>query len=56
MKYKNISDKDLSMPGIGIVKSGESREMPQGFHNANFVLVEKEQSEEKGKVDIKINK
>ena len=38
MRYKNISSKDLAIPGIGLVKSGESKEMPKGFHNANFIV------------------
>ena len=39
MKYKNISKKDLSVVGIGLVKSGEIKDMPKGFHNANFEKV-----------------
>jgi len=40
-KFKNITKNDLSIPDIGIVKAGETREMPDGFHNLNFELVEK---------------
>ncbi len=45
MKYKNISKKDLAIPGIGLVKSGQTREMPKGFHNANFEVVPKKVNE-----------
>jgi len=41
MKYKNVSKKDLAIPGIGLVKSGQTKEMPKGFHNANFERVKK---------------
>ena len=49
MKYKNVSKKDLLVVGIGLVKSGAIRNMPVGFHNANFLPVEiiKEIKEEK---------
>lgn len=55
MKYKNITDKDFTLPGIGLVKAGEVREMPKGFHNANFELVnevvkpEKKEDNKEGK-------
>jgi len=39
MKYRNTSEKDLTIPGIGLIKSGEIRNMPQGFHNINFEKV-----------------
>jgi len=35
-KYKNISSRDLWVPGVGTIKAGESAEMPEGFRNANF--------------------
>jgi len=38
-KFKNISGKDLSVPGVGIIEAGQIREMPEGFHNANFVEI-----------------
>ena len=38
-QYKNISDKDLTLPEIGIVKAGEFTEQPDGFNNANFEKV-----------------
>ena len=38
-QYKNISDKDLMLPGIGVVKAGENIEQPDGFNNANFEKV-----------------
>lgn len=34
--YKNTSSEDLAIPGVGIVKAGETAELPGGFHNANF--------------------
>jgi hypothetical protein len=39
MKFKNVSQKDLRIPGIGLVKSGEIKNMPKGFNNANFEKV-----------------
>jgi hypothetical protein len=39
MKFKNTTNQDLNIPDVGIVKAGEIREMPDGFHNANFVEV-----------------
>ena len=38
-KYKNISGKDLWLPGIGNVKADETTEQPDGFNNANFETV-----------------
>ncbi len=52
-KYKNISDKDLSIPGIGIVKAGEEREMPEGFNNANFKKVASNEEVKKENKQIK---
>jgi len=46
MKYKNISGQDLTIIGVGIVKDGETREMPEGFNNANFEKVGKSKSDE----------
>lgn len=58
-RHKNISNQDLTIPGIGIVKAGEEKEMPDGFNNANFVKVkdkktkkEEEEIEEKKEVEI----
>ena len=39
MKFKNISEQDLSVPGVGIVKAGEIADLPADFHNANFKRV-----------------
>ena len=39
--YKNVSEKDLMIPGIGVIGAGETFDMPEGFHNANFEKVEK---------------
>lgn len=41
MKYKNVSGKDLTLPGIGLVKADGILEQPDGFNNANFIKVEK---------------
>lgn len=38
-KYKNISDQEVTLPGVGIIKPGEEVEMTKGFNNANFKLV-----------------
>jgi hypothetical protein len=46
-----MSDKDLSIPGVGIVESGEIVELPESFHNANFQLVETQKSK-KEKVEL----
>lgn len=40
MKYKNISNRDLWLPGIGTLKADEVVEQPDGFNNANFEKVE----------------
>ncbi len=40
-KFKNISDKDLTVLGAGIIKAGETVELPSDFHNANFQRVTK---------------
>lgn len=46
MKYKNISDKDLSLVGVGLVKAGEVVEVNEPINNANFQLLKKEQKDE----------
>lgn len=51
MKYKNISDQDLSIPGVGIVKAGEVADLPEGFHNANFQSVEQPERTRSKKVE-----
>jgi len=40
-KLKNITKNDLMIPGFGIVKAGETANLPDGFHNANFEEVKK---------------
>jgi hypothetical protein len=40
-KYKNIASRDQAIPGVGIVKAGETVELPDSFHNANFERQEK---------------
>lgn len=39
MKFKNISNEELTLPEIGVVKAGETIEAPEGFNNANFEKV-----------------
>ena len=39
MKFKNISEQDLSVPGVGTIKAGEVADLPEDFHNANFKKV-----------------
>lgn len=41
-KFQNITEHDLSVPGVGIIKAGETVEAPEGFHNANFEKVKDE--------------
>jgi len=52
MKYKNITEQDLSVIGVGIVKVGQEVEMPKGFNNANFKIVKKEKEVETKKLEI----
>jgi hypothetical protein len=47
MKYKNITDQDLIIPGYGEVKSGESIDLPEDFHNVNFAKVKEENKNKK---------
>jgi len=41
MKFKNIATRDLIVPGVGIVKSGKTVDLPSDFHNANFIEVKR---------------
>lgn len=34
--YKNMTGRDVMIPGIGMAKDGEVIEVPDGFHNAGF--------------------
>lgn len=36
--YKNISDVELALPGIGIIKPGEIVEVDEPINNVNFEL------------------
>lgn len=45
MKYVNISDQELIINGLGVVKPGDEIEAPKGFNNANFKPVTKEAKE-----------
>jgi len=56
MKFKNISDYDLAIPGVGLVKAGEEKNMPAGFHNANFAKVSEKKVDDKPKEEIKKSK
>ena len=49
--FKNISNEDLSIIGVGIVNAGETVELPDTFHNANFAIVKGEDKIEKEKVE-----
>ena len=53
-KFKNKTDKDFTLPGIGLVKAGEVREMPDGFHNANFEKVGSEVVKPENKKEDKV--
>lgn len=33
---KNITERDLTVIGVGIVKAGETAKVPVTFHNVNF--------------------
>jgi hypothetical protein len=46
-KYKNISKDELTVPNVGVVKSGEIVETPEDFHNINFERVEKKKEDNK---------
>ena len=39
---KNLTDQELSLPNIGVVKAGETIEVPDDFHNGNFEDVKTE--------------
>lgn len=55
-EVKNITEKDLTVIGIGIVKAGETVKVPVGFHNANFEIVKKGDTEKEVAKDIKNTK
>ena len=44
---KNTSDQDLAIVGVGLVKAGETVEVSDEFHNANFVEVNSKEEKEK---------
>jgi hypothetical protein len=46
MRYKNISTKEMTIPGIGVVEAGGEIETKQEISNPNF-------QEVKGKVEEK---
>ena len=45
-KYKNISDKDLALPNIGIVKAGKVIESEIEINNVNFELIKEDKKED----------
>jgi len=58
MKYKNISETDLFVPQVGLVKAGEVVETEVNINNSNFQKVEpakpvqaKEKEEDKNKIN-----
>lgn len=42
MKYKNITKKDLSLVGVGLVKAGEVFETEVKINNPNFPVTKEE--------------
>jgi hypothetical protein len=56
MKFKNISCKNLIVPGIGMVKSGKTVDLPSEFHNANFIEVKRMEPIKPIKITKKYNK
>lgn len=42
--FKNTSDNDLEVPGVGMVQAGAQVELPEDFHNANFERVSKSEA------------
>jgi len=47
MKYKNISNRDLAIPNLGVVKAGETFESKDEIKNRNFEEVKEEKLGEK---------
>ncbi len=39
IRVKNISDRDLAVPNMGVVASGETIEVDEEFNNSNFEVV-----------------
>jgi len=44
---KNITEQDLTIPDVGVVKSGETVEVPVDFNNPNFETVSEAKKEAK---------
>ena len=54
MKYKNISDKELALIGVGIIKPDEVFKTDKDINNPNFIKVDERKVEtEEGKIKIK---
>lgn len=54
---KNISEQDLTVVGVGIVKAGESVSVPLDFHNANFqeiYVAKKTETKTESKIDDEV--
>ena len=59
MKVKNISGQSLSLAGIGIVKADQTVDVPDGFHNANFIQISPKEIKVKKvskKIETKVEK
>ena len=52
MKYRNITDQKLFLPGIGEVEAGQEIELDFELNNANFVKVGEEEKKEEIKEEI----
>lgn len=51
MIYKNISELEQTVPGVGVVKPQEEVEITGEFNNANFILVKKTSPNKNKKVE-----
>lgn len=40
MKYKNVSGRDLAIPGVGVVEAGKEIETEKEIQNPNFKRVD----------------
>lgn len=53
MKYKNISQNDLMVPNVGIIKAGETIETNIEINNVNFKKIVEEKVVKKEELKIK---
>lgn len=42
---KNISEQDLSIPDVGVIKAGETGTVPDDFNNPNFEVAKSGKAE-----------